>query len=38
VRLNELLALNDTAALRGGLYPDLIELHNPGDSAIEMMV
>ncbi len=36
VVLNELLASNQSYADGLGFYPDLVELHNPGDSAINL--
>ena len=36
VRLNEILAQNDTAVAVGTKHPDLIELYNPGRAAVSL--
>ena len=36
LRINEVLAANETAVPVNGKYPDLIELHNPGASAVDL--
>ena len=36
VRLNEVLARNDTAVPVGANFPDLIELHNPGTGTVSL--
>ncbi len=36
VRLNEILARNDSAVAVGGRYPDLIELYNSGPAAVNL--
>src|SRR5205823_6006392 len=36
VRLNEILARNDTAVSVGGKFPDLIELYNPSTNTVSL--
>ena len=36
VRLNEVLAQNDTAVNHGGFFPDVIELYNEGGSSVDL--
>lgn len=36
VRLNEILAWNDTAVSVNGVFPDLLELYNPGSQPIDL--
>ncbi len=36
VRINEVLASNITAWAQGPAYPDMVELHNPGDTPVSL--